>query len=276
MNLTNPAELKELLVRHGLRPQKKWGQHFLVSPQIVERIVSRLSEAKGVLEVGPGPGVLTSQAARRCEKLVAVEIDPVAVSALSETAPKAIVVYDDALKCDLRELLVGLPSPRAILSNMPYNITGPLLGRIAELSTEIERAVLMMQKEVGLRILAKAGNADRGYLSVWLQSIFEIHKVCDVPQGAFYPPPNVASVVMEFIPLTQPLLNVRSLAIAKAGFAQPRKTLVNNLRSISRHPESALLSAGLDSKVRAHQIEIEQWNNLAVALLDERHNSLVD
>ena len=263
MNLTDPASLKALLERHGMRPQKHWGQHFLVSSNVVDAIVARLDGVRGVLEIGPGPGVLTSRLCAVVEKVAAVEIDAIAVSALAETAPCAMVLREDALVADLGLILRGLPPPCAIVSNMPYNITGPLLGRIAELSSSFVKAVLMMQKEVGVRILAEAGDSDRGSLSVWLQSLFTITRVKNVPAGAFFPPPKVSSVVLEFVPRVSPLLNVDTLRIVRAGFTQPRKTLVNNLRAIGL--SEAVEGAGLDKKIRPHQLTIEQWRKLSLS-----------
>lgn len=265
MNLTDPAELKALLLRHGLRPTKQWGQHFLVSPKVVEAILTRITDPtldrpRSALEVGPGPGVLTTGLSDRVDHVVAVEVDPIAVSALSESAPRATVHHADALRIDLRSLLVDLPEPRVLVSNMPYNITGPLLARFAAIRDLYQRAVLMMQLEVGRKILAQAGNSEMGSLSIAMQTQFEIRKVIDAPAGAFFPPPKVESIVLEFIPRPAEPDEEEFLGFVRQGFSQPRKTLANNLRG--RLDPGRLEGLGLSPTVRPHQIDRETWQKL--------------
>lgn len=224
-----------------------------------------------MLEVGPGPGVLTQALADEMRKVAAVELDPRMAGALSESAPLAEVLIADALKADLSGLLDRLPAPRAIVSNMPYNITGPLLGRFAEVRGQIDRAVLMMQKEVGDRILAEPGSSDRGALSVCLQAQFSIRKVCVVPPGAFDPPPKVDSIVLRLIPRhLQGSENQESrfFGLVRAGFAQPRKTLLNNLGGTYGKPEveRLLASLELDPRIRPHMLDLEQWRQVSRAL----------
>src|SRR5690606_33809824 len=118
----------------------------------------------------------------------------------ADRAPGVLIRHADALKVDWAEVLASLPQPCGIVSNMPYNITGPLLERVERQAGLIDRAVLMMQREVGAKILAAAGDRARGPISVILQARFEIDLVCRVPAGAFWPPPKVDSVVLEFRP----------------------------------------------------------------------------
>lgn len=267
MNLTNPAELRALLERHGFNPQKKWGQHFLISSRVVDAIIARLEGISGILEVGPGPGVLTCPASEMAQ-LIALEVDPVAVSALSESAPRAKVVFGDALELDIRPHLESLPTPRAVLSNMPYNITGPLLDRFSRTSDLWSKAVLMMQREVGDRIQAPAGSSDFSSLSVSMQIRFEISKVCSVPPGAFFPPPKVESIVLELVPRPHGLPD-DFFAFVRTAFTQPRKTLSNNLGSggFSRERLALVLGElGLTESVRPHQIGLDQWQILWQAL----------
>lgn len=270
MTLTDPAVLRRLLERHGLQPQKRWGQHFLISSRVVDAIVDRLGGYAGLLEVGPGPGVLTCRLAETADKLIAVEVDAIAVSALGETAPRAEVVHGDALAIDLGELLSRLPPPTALVSNMPYNITGPLLTAFAEARAGFTRAVLMMQREVGSRILARCGSSEFGSLSVYLQSQFAIEKVVDAPPGCFFPPPKVESVVLQLTPRVEGPPSEperRFFALVRAGFRQPRKTLVNNLtgfRGLVREDAEALVVRhGLDPRVRPHQVPVETWQAMA-------------
>lgn len=265
MDLHDPGTLRNFLKKHGLAADKSLGQHFLCSSRVAESIRQRIEGMSGVLEIGPGPGAITSVLAPLVSTYRAVELDRRFVPALADCAPSAEVLLMDALRAPLAEILRCLPEPRAVVSNMPYNITGPLLTRIAEARHAFSKAVLMMQKEVAQRILAPAGNARRGSLSVFLQLQFSIDKVADVPPGAFVPPPKVDSTVLEFVPVpgeADPDL----LRLVRAGFRQPRKTLENNLgglwpdRSAAR---GAIVSLGLDEKVRPHMVEIRDWRRLA-------------
>lgn len=266
MELTDPGTLRALLERHGLRPTKRWGQHFLVSARVVRAILERLEGYTGVLEVGPGPGVLTrplSESAR----VLAFEVDPVAVSALSESAPRAQVRHEDVLQADLAGALATLPEPRALVSNMPYNITGPLLTRFAEVRSGYERAVLMMQREVGTRVLAKPGEREFGSLSVFLAAQFDIVKVCDAPNGAFFPPPRVESVVLQFKPKPTglaPEAEARFFRLVRSGFTQPRKTLLNNLTGLVGRDRATALIEGLPEGVRPHQVPVDRWKEMAM------------
>lgn len=261
------------MARHGYRPRKRWGQHFLISQRVVDAIVGRLEGMAGVLEVGPGPGVLTRPISQAGIDVLAVEIDPVALSALAESAPRAKVISGDALEIDLSSLLEQMPNPRAVVSNIPYNITGPLLTAFAACRGKYERAALMMQREVGTRLVAKVGNSDFGSLSVFIQSQFRIVKVVDVPPSAFLPPPKVSSVVLELTPLPdQPSEDF--FRLIRAGFTQPRKTLANNFLAIGlERPRVARLLADLGHPptIRPHQVGLDDWRRMSEYLeTDER------
>jgi len=260
---------KALLKRRGLWASKGLGQHFLVSPTAIRAILDACTVAAGVLEIGPGPGVLTAGLATPERTVVAIEVDPRMVETLAETAPRAKVLQADALQTDWAQLLEPLPRPRAIVSNLPYYITAPLLQKTADAAPRIDLAVLMMQREVARRVTAPAGDSERGSLSVHLQGIFRIAKVADVPPGAFLPPPKVASTVLRLVPRQDPL-DRRLEPLVRAGFAQPRKTLANNLSAAGRWQretvEKALADAGIAPGVRPHQLSEGQWLALARAL----------
>lgn len=226
---------------------------------MIAAIVSRVSGSRGVLEIGPGPGALTGPLSHAVKSLTVVELDRRFVDALSELAPGAKIVQSDVLKTDVRALLLELPEPRSIVSNMPYNITGPLLGKVTESRNLFRNAVLMMQKEVGERVLAKPGTPERGALSVAMQLQFAITKVCDAKSGAFNPPPKVDSIVLEFTP--KPFDDQQVLDVVRSGFTQPRKTLANNLSA--NYDRSKI---GLPTNIRPHQLTNEQWVDLASRL----------
>ncbi len=259
------------MARHGLRPDKRLGQHFLVSPSAVGKIVGRVAGCAGVLEIGPGPGVLTGPLSEHA-RVTAVEVDRTVLPVLAEVAPQARIVLGDALTTDLGALLDELPEPRAVVSNMPYNITGPLLEAVAAQAGRFELAVLMMQREVGEKLLAVPGDSGRGAVSVLLQAQFAIQRVVLVPPGAFLPPPKVESLVLELRPATRlaPGELRRLRTVVRAGFAQPRKTLGNTLGAVfgrdSAH--SALAAARLEPNARAHQLTEAHWRTLAERLTE--------
>lgn len=271
MKLYDPGTLKSFLGRHGLNATKSLGQHFLVSGSAVEKIVNAADGCRGILEIGPGPGVLTQPLSEIAERLIALELDERMVSLLPESAPRAEVRQVDALRANLREILLELPEPRALVSNMPYYITGPLLQRLAEVRGEIDRAVLMMQREVAQRIIAPAGDGERGSLSVFLQTHFEIRPVAQVPAGAFLPPPKVDSMVLRFTPRRTEESDFY-FRLVRLAFAQPRKTLANNLANGLARSRDDLIpileSLGLWEKSRAQELDLDQWRALSSALED--------
>ena len=270
MKLTDLKELKMLLERHGYQPKKMFGQHFLCSEKVVSEICNEAINAKGILEVGPGPGVLTQTLLKTCEKLTAVEIDRNAVQALKESAPTALVIEGDVLETDLKSLIQKLPEPRMIVSNMPYQITAPLLAAFAELKEYYIASVLMMQKEVGDKILAQPGDSKFGSISIFLQSQFTIKKVIDAKKGAFFPPPKVESIVLKFIPKEtglKPESEQFFFQLIRLAFKQPRQTLVNNISkglTISKEATlEALQSLDINKHTRPHQIDIETWKKIS-------------
>jgi 16S rRNA (adenine1518-N6/adenine1519-N6)-dimethyltransferase len=269
LNLYEPTTLKKFLSRHGLTATKGLGQHFLCSGPVVLSIVGAVNGIPGILEIGPGPGVLTGPLSEAAEKTIALELDQTMIEALKESAPKAEVRLLDALEADLAALLSELPQPCAVVSNLPYYITAALLTRIAEASQGISKAVLMMQKEVALRVMAKPGSSDRGSLSVYLQAKFDISTVADAPAGAFFPPPKVDSRVLAFTPkpsLLEPDDEAGFFAMVRFGFAQPRKTMVNNLVAgyrVSRDEAVEWIeSSGLTERSRPQELSFDEWRRL--------------
>jgi len=260
--------LRDLLAKHGVRPHKKFGQHFLVSKAVVGKIITRVGDCVGVLEIGPGPGVLTKPISENGTRIIAVELDRQILPVLQEFAPLAEIIQGDALKTDLAALMASLPEPRALVSNMPYNITGPLLEAFTNMRSLYVRAVLMMQREVAQKILATPGDSGRGALSVVMQAHFEIKRVCQAPPGAFMPPPKVESTVLEFVPRRSELTDEQLetvLTIVRSGFTQPRKTILNNISGLlGREETEALLEARkMNPQLRPHQLTWEQWKSLA-------------
>jgi 16S rRNA (adenine1518-N6/adenine1519-N6)-dimethyltransferase len=242
------------------------GQHFLCAPSVVKSIVDAAGDYRTCLEVGPGPGILTSFLAKKAETMLAVEFDERMIALLKDSSPTCQVTHGDALKVDMRQLLADTPEPRALVSNMPYYITGPLLERFAAIRDLYDVAVLMMQKEVGVKIVARPGERERGALSVMLQTQFEITRVLKVPAGAFMPPPKVESVVLKLIPRQAEL--PRSFErVVRAGHSQPRKTLINCLAATFRQErtvvQEVIAEAGLTENTRGFELDEVQWVKLS-------------
>jgi 16S rRNA (adenine1518-N6/adenine1519-N6)-dimethyltransferase len=185
------------------------------------------------------------------------------IEVLSESAPTAEVRNLDALRVRLSEILEELPSPRGVVSNLPYYITGPLLTQIAEARQHFARAVLMMQKEVGERVLAVPKTSARGSLSVYLQSQFDIRRVAVAPAGAFLPPPKVDSVVLELVPNGQ-FVSPAFQDFVRKGFTQPRKTLANNLLPDWNRGQTAaaLDMVGLLPSARPQELSLTEWRDI--------------
>jgi 16S rRNA (adenine1518-N6/adenine1519-N6)-dimethyltransferase len=268
LDLADRKTLRAFLGKHGLWASKGLSQHFLCSREVVGAIENRLSGISGALEIGPGPGVLTSMLCEKCDRVLAIELDSKMLPALAESAPCAEVNAGDALKVDWAGFLERFGRPRALVSNIPYAITGPILTKAAEVRMHYDKAVLMMQKEVGQRVLAQAGHSERGSLSVFLQAQFEISKVCDVPRSAFLPVPKVDSVVLEFIP-NQTGVSAASerkfFAFVRNGFRMPRKTLENNVMNLAGSRETArswLRNANIPEKARPQDLVFDQWQKL--------------
>lgn len=258
-------DLRSVLAEHGVRPDKRFGQHFLVSDSVVKKIVARVDGCSGVLEIGPGPGVLTAPLLAQGRTVTVVELDSVILPVLREVAPSALIIEGDALEVDLALLADKLPTPRALVSNMPYNITGPLLDRFSSIRGAFTKLVLMMQREVGDKIVAQPGDSGRGALSVVMQALFEIQRVALVPPGAFLPPPRVDSIVLEFLPKPRTDHLEPVFHLVRTGFTMPRKTLLNNLgKGLGREQAQALLKrSGIDPTLRPHQLTWSQWLTLA-------------
>ena len=270
MNLADAGELKGFLRKHGLKADKGLGQHFLCAPDIVQAIVNAAGNYSGCLEVGPGPGILTSFLAKKSVAMTAVEFDPRMVNLLADSAPTCKVIVADALRVDLFEILSELPEPRVLVSNMPYYITGPLLARFSEVRALVGAMVLMMQKEVGEKIVAEPKNRVRGALSVNIQSQFTVEMVVKAPGSAFMPPPKVDSVVLKLTPRAE-VFPDGFAKVVKAGHMQPRKTLLNNLGSTFRKERGEVFEVlkqnGLFETARGFELTETQWVALTESIM---------
>jgi 16S rRNA (adenine1518-N6/adenine1519-N6)-dimethyltransferase len=225
-----------------LRAKKSLGQNFLIDDSVLSRIVACVAPTPedAILEVGPGRGALTKRLAASGAQFLAIEWDRDLLPILDAEfagAPNVEIGHGDILRVDLRQLLEarGAGKKWKVAANLPYNISSQVLFRFLECSGLFERLVLMLQKEVGDRLVAPAGCKDYGALTVLLRLHFDISREFIVKPGAFRPVPKVDSCVLRFTPLAEPRAEVGDeeffRRIVKGAFNQRRKTLLNSLRS---------------------------------------------
>ena len=214
-----------------MKPRKRFGQHFLHDPGVLKRIVEAVAPARGdhVVEIGPGEGALTRPLLERLDRLTVIEIDRDLAAGLARAfAPsKLTVVVADVLDFDFSSLPGGL----RVVGNLPYNISTPILFRLARHAGQVRDMHFMLQKEVVDRMVAKHSTADYGRLSVMLQVRFAMQKLFKVAPGAFRPPPKIESAVVRLVPLQEPLPCDEALfeKIVREAFSARRKTLRNAL-----------------------------------------------
>jgi 16S rRNA (adenine1518-N6/adenine1519-N6)-dimethyltransferase len=250
------------------RPHRKWGQNFLRNPSAARKIVSAVEPEPGelVLEIGPGEGVLTSLLQELPNRVIAIEIDPDLARLLARKyeGTNVSILHADATEAPLPE------EPFRAVGNLPYNVGTPILRRIIA-APGFRRAVFMLQKEVADRILAGPGDADYGYLTLFVQAYARPGRVMTLGPGSFFPPPKVSSSVMSLDRHDPDLRNpVREvLDLVSAAFRMRRKKLVNNLtgyRGISKTGLPDLLEqAGIHVDARAETVSLQQFDRLLTA-----------
>lgn len=265
------------MIAAGARPpaRKRWGQHFLATPALADRIVSaaRLSPTDTVLEVGPGDGALTRAAGARSARLLAVEIDPIRAQRLAEAfagEPTVRVLAGDVLERSFAEWLAaaGWSGPAVLLANLPYNVGTRIVTRALDERESISRAVVTVQREVAERLVAGPGDSAYGFLSVRVAASARARILFDLPPGAFRPRPKVTSSVVELtrreVPLESAELD-RTLVIASLGFRSRRKTLVNALASLGGRAawERALEAISRTPMARAEELSLDDYRELA-------------
>ncbi len=269
---------RDLLRRHGIRPSKRFGQHFLLDGRRLESIVAvaDLPPGSRVLEIGAGVGTLTWHLAIAGHAVAAVELDARLAPALEETVaglPGVRLVYGDILTLPLDRLHGS--QPHAVVANIPYGITSALLRRLMEAEVPAFRVVLTVQQEVAERVVSGPGDMNLLALSVQVYGQPTIASV--LPASAFYPPPEVDSAVLRIDRYPQPRVPPERVPLffelARAGFAQRRKKLRNALASrlpaTTERVEAWLAASGLPPGARAQELAIEDWLRLCAAAAGE-------
>lgn len=305
VRLLSPLELRQLLAEYGVRPRRSRGQNFLIDANVLARIVNAADIRPGdlVVEIGPGPGALTERLLAAGAFVFAIEIDRRLCQLLMDRwgdDPRFHLMAGDAREVDWPKFLGELREARAaggedgrrkhpevetvprsgwgrgwfkIVANIPYSITTPLLLSILELDRQLERVVLLVQKEVAERLAADPGTPAYCSLTVAVQSRFAVEMVARVPSTVFWPRPAVDSAVIRLFPRAEPLvkgdLQPTFTLLVRAAFNQRRKTLWNALRTAPAFAgkeealQRALAAAGIDGRRRGETLTPEEFALLA-------------
>lgn len=251
------------------RPRKRFGQHFLTDPGVIDAIVAAISPRNDdvVVEIGPGQGAITRPLAKRAGTLHAIELDRDLAAKLRKEYhdSTSVTLHEaDALKFDFAELGDSL----RIVGNLPYNISTPLLFHLLDYRQKIIDMHFMLQKEVVARMAAPPGSKAYGRLGIMLGCYFDIEALFDVDRQAFDPPPDVTSAIVRLTPLPEGTYDVRDAAklsrLVATAFSQRRKTVRNALKKVA--DEALLESVGIDPSLRPEAIAIAEYVRLANTL----------
>ena len=274
MNLSSPSEIKALLQKNGFNFSKALGQNFLINPSVCPRMAEAAipDPEYGVIEVGPGIGVLTVELAKRAQKVIAIELDERLYPILDETLadyPNAHVVPGDILKVDLHKLIAeeftdedGNTMPLVICANLPYYITSPVIMKLLSEDLPVENLTVMVQKEAADRLCADVGTRAAGAVTVAIRYYAEAEQLFFVSKGSFLPAPKVDSEVIR-LTLRKDVTGLspedadRFFKMVQAGFSQRRKTIMNSF-SAALGMNKADLGELLDSVDIPRTARIEQ------------------
>lgn len=282
MNLTDMSTIRSLCDKHGFELSKGFGQNFIVNAGICPKIVqaSGINGDFGVIEIGPGFGVLTNQLASAAKKVVAIEVDERLPKVLSETLAQhsnVKVVLNDVLKCDLNKLIAEeFPQmPVAVCANLPYYITSPIIMKILEERLKVEHITVMVQKEAADRICAKPATRAAGAVSYAVNYYAKPEVLFTVSSGSFYPPPKVTSAVIRLqlhkTPLVAPKNEAFMFKVIRGAFSQRRKTAANAISGALSVPKDninkALQQCDISLTARPEQLTLEEFCQISDLLI---------
>ena len=275
----SPKEQLSLNESKNFQFKKKFGQNFIVDENVINKIVNLSGVAKEtlVLEIGPGSGALTWKLSQYAKNVVCYEIDEKLKPLLDEnvgTLENVEVIYEDFLKANINEQLSKHSYGKFyIVANLPYYITTPIIVKIIEDSINVDKIVIMVQKEVGDRFSSKPGNKTYGSVTVFLNHYFEVKKIMDVSRNVFMPVPNVDSIILSMTPTTnKKMLSDEKLffALVRDAFKQKRKTIRNNLLKYDLLKiEKVLKKHSYDLSVRAENLSYEIFVEIANELSEK-------
>ncbi len=242
------------------QPRKSLGQHFLVDPFWIDKVIAfiRPQSDEILLEIGPGRGALTLPLLEQCKQLQIIELDNELAARWQQQArqdPRLLVQHADVMQFDFTPLLAD-HRPLRIVGNLPYNIASPLIIKLLDYGADIREMIFMVQKEVADRITCPPGSRQYGRLSIMVQWLADVELLFRVPPGAFMPPPRVNSAVIRIEPLSTPRFTVTSpqtyRQLVKTAFSQRRKTLRNCLRNLVT--AAMFEAANIDPTLRPEQL----------------------
>lgn len=273
--IASPEVVHYICKRFDIKMSKKLGQNFLIKRGIVDEIVhaAELTPGEPVLEVGPGIGTLTQGLAQSGADVTAIELDRRLLEVLDTTLASydnVRIIHGDVLKLDVPSIMNH--KPFKVVANLPYYITTPIIMSLLESKLPIERLVVMVQKEVALRMVAKPGTKDYGALSVAVQYYTEPDIVLDVPPKSFLPAPAVTSSVIRCVLRDKPPVDVIDeklfFRVVKAGFEQRRKTFSNTMKTTGLSKdriEELLAKANIDGQRRGETFTLQEFADVANA-----------
>ena len=269
-----PGRTVEVLQKYQFNFQKKYGQNFLIEPQVLETIVdaAHIQADDCVLEIGPGIGTMTQYLAEQAREVVAVEIDKALIPILQDTLseyPNVTIINEDILKVDLEKLVKEKNDgrPVKVVANLPYYITTPIIMQLFESHVPLHSITIMVQTEVAQRMQVGPGTKDYGALSLAVQYYSRPEIITHVPPTCFIPRPNVGSTVIRLTRYEKPPVEAADesflFSLIRASFNQRRKTLVNGLSNASglnlskAQITEALEQMGLPANVRGETFTLE-------------------
>lgn len=274
MNLSDKKTIKNILSKHGFNFSKSLGQNFLINPEVCPRMAAECCTEKGtgVLEVGPGIGVLTAELAKLADKVVSVELDKRLLPVLDETLSEfnnIKVVNEDILKVDINKLIENEFSGMKVevCANLPYYITSPVIMRFLEERLPINSLTVMVQKEAAQRFCAEPGSRECGAVSAAVQYFAQPQILFEVERSSFLPPPNVDSAVIKLNIRKEPPVKVENeknfFKVVKASFSKRRKTILNSISSGLGKDKNIIAEvlerADIPQNYRAEQLTLEQF-----------------
>ena len=276
--LSDIGTIKGILAKHGFSFSKSLGQNFLVNPSVCPKMaeMSGAREGTGVIEIGPGIGVLTYELAQRADKVVSMELDKRLIPVLNETLEEfdnVKIINDDVLKVNLRELIEKEFAGKKVVvcANLPYYITSPVIMKLLEDRLPIEAITVMVQKEAAERLCAELGTRQAGAVTAAVNYYAQAKMLFKVSSGSFMPSPKVDSAVIKLDVYDQPAVKADNeellFKVIKAAFAQRRKTLINSLSNSMPYEKvqitTVLEKVGVAPNLRAEQLSLSEFAEIS-------------
>lgn len=269
----SPKKMSQMLNEKNFKFKKKYGQNFIIDENVINKIVenSNIDKNTLVIEIGPGAGSLTKKLAQNAKQVLCYEIDETLKTVLNDLVIEfnnIDIFYQDFLKSNVLDDLKQYQYEQLyIVANLPYYITTPIIINVIEKKLNVDKMVVMVQKEVGDRFKANVGTKDYNSLSIYLNYYFNVKKIMDISRNIFIPKPNVDSIVVEFTK-KENSYNLKNeelfFKLIRDSFTQKRKTIRNNLKNYDLNTiEEILKKHNQDLNTRAEQITIETFVEIA-------------